>query len=67
MAELDGPETFEEFKKQQIEKEEAGPSKIKIAEREEGKPSNEISLAYTEGSPKELSSKDRKKITMEIN
>ncbi len=68
MAELDGPETFAEFKKKQTEKEEAGPGKnMKIDERDPNKPPTDVSFSASEGSNKELSNRDRKRITQEIN
>jgi hypothetical protein len=74
MAEVDGPETFAEFKKTQAEaaassegKGGSGRDQSMGSESVKGAVSaNIVSGAISEGS-KELKSRDRKRITTEIN
>ena len=68
MADIEGPETFAEFKKQQTETE--GRKERKLGSVNVGggdlKSQNDLSGALSEIT-KELSSRDKKKITLEIN
>lgn len=69
MADIEGPETFADFKKQQTETEvrkERKLGSVNIGGGGDLKSPNDISGALSEIS-KELSSRDKKKITLEIN
>lgn len=68
MADIEGPETFADFKKQQTETEVRKERKLGSVNIGGGdlKSLNDISGTLSELS-KELSSRDKKKITLEIN